>query len=189
MKKIHGLCAFVLFASSLAIGCATAATAVPAVSQLDRGDSVPESVLVEAIFVRERLAAGNSAVAPRGVIRLTGSSLPKDLARLDVANAGCPATGNTLELVNKTKFVLTVSVDGTAIKFLDAAGIVGYLSAGQTACVRLDQAPAKHEVKVTAHLVSNDEAIELISVKQQQTTVAEDKVFPLVIDYARLLTR
>ncbi len=189
MKKIHGLCAFVLFASSLFVGCATAAPAAPAVSRLDRGDSIPESVLVEAIFIRERLAAGNAAVSPRSVLRLSGPALPNDLARLAAADAGCPATGNTLELVNRTKFVLTVSVDGAAIKFLDAAGIVGYLSAGQTACVRLDQAAAKHNVLVTAHLVSNDEGIELISVKHHQHTVAEDKVFPLAVDYARLLSR
>jgi len=189
MKKINGLCAFVLCVCSLSVGCATAPAPAPVVSRADRGDTVPESVLMEAIFLRERLNVGTAAAASRSVIRLANPSLPNDLARLDAAHAGCAATGNTVELTNRTKFVLTVSVDGAATKFLDAAGISGYLSSGQTACVRLDQTAAKHEVKVTAYLVSSDEAVELISIKHKVVTVAEDKTFPLVIDYARLLVR
>lgn len=189
MKKITGLCGIIMAVAVLSAGCATTTAAAPAVSRLERQDSLPEAVLVEAIFVRERLTVGNATAAVRNVIRLAGPSLPNDLARLAASGAGCVAEGNTVELVNKTKFVLTVSVDGAATKFLDASGIVGYLAAGQTACVRLDQAKPKHEVKVTAHLVSNDEAIELISVKHQQATVQEVKTFPLVVDYTRLLSR
>lgn len=189
MKKITGLCLFALSASVLSAGCAGSIAAAPAVSQIESRDAIPESVLLQAIFIRERLAGVATTVAPRGVIRLSGPSLPDDLARLLPDGSGCAAPGNVLEVVNKTKFVLTVSVDGAATKFLDSAGVVGYLAAGQKACVQLNRAAVKRLVTVTAHLVNDDEAIELISIKHEQATVREDKTFSLVVDYARLLAR